>query len=166
MGIDMFSKGKEVFNRAKHESAERVFSQALKLLANSSDRNYHRVAAALGKIAESKQQKMAAEWIDGYLSPGSPGVEYFNRVLKNTHPNVRKNYIARTIVSLFFRDPGVSKRLIEEAGINAPNLIVISPSMRCNFDCVGCYAGNYTKADDLDPEIVDRVITHRETSET
>ncbi len=159
MSIDMFSRGKEVFNRAKHESAERVFSQALKMLANSSDKNYQRVAAALGRIAESKQQKMAAEWIGGYLSPGSPGAAYLNRVLKNTHPNVRKKYIARTIVSLFFRDPGVSRRLIKEAGINAPNLIVISPTMRCNLDCVGCYAGNYTRADDLDPEIMDRVIT-------
>ncbi len=159
MDLNIFSKGKSVYNRAKHEAAERALSQALKMLAGSSDKNYQRLASAFGRIAESKQQKMVADWLQDYLSPGKPGTEYFNRLINDIHPNVRKNYIAKTIVSLFFRDPKVSERLIEEVGINAPNLIVISPSMRCNLDCVGCYAGNYTKADDLDPEIVDKVVT-------
>ncbi len=157
--LNLVLKGKEVFSRAKHEAAERVLSQSLKVLANSSDKNYQRLAQAFGKLAESKQQQMVADWMQGYLAPGSPGVEYFNRLLGSVNPNVRKNYIAKTIVSLFFRDPRVSTRLMAEAGISSPNLIVISPSMRCNISCVGCYAGNYTKADDLDPEIVDRVIT-------
>lgn len=159
MELNIFSKGREVFDLAKHTAAERALSQTLKILASSSDRNYRRLAGALGKLSQSKQQKLVADWIDGYLAPGSPGAEYFNRLLGETNPNVRKNYIARIIVSLFFRDPGVSKKLIEEAGINAPNLIVISPSMRCNLDCVGCYAGNYTRADDLDPDVMDRTIT-------
>lgn len=158
MDLKFVSKGREVFNRAKHEAAERVLSQSLKVLAHSSDKNYQRLAQAFGKLADSKQQKMVADWMKNYVSPGSPGVDYFNRLLGSVHPNVRKNYIAKTIVSLFFRDPKVSIRLKEEAGINAPNLIVISPTMRCNLSCVGCYAGNYTKADDLDPDVVDRVL--------
>ncbi|MCL6106745.1 MAG: radical SAM protein [Actinobacteria bacterium] len=159
MDLNIVSKSKSVFSRAKHEAAERVLSQSLKVLANSSDKNYLRLAQAFGRLADSKQQKMVADWMQDYLAPGSPGVEYFNRLVKSTHPNVRKNYIAKTIVGLFFRDPKVSVKLMEEAGINSPNLIVISPSMRCNISCVGCYAGNYTKKDDLDPAIVDRVIT-------
>lgn len=159
MDLNLISRGKSAFNRAKHDAAERVLSQSLKVLAHSPDRNYQRLAQAMGKLAQSKQQQMVADWMSQYLTPGSPGVEYFNRVLKNTHPNVRKNYIAKTIVGLFFRDPAVSRRLVEQEGISVPNLIVISPSMRCNLDCVGCYAGKYTKADDLEPEIMDRVIT-------
>lgn len=159
MDLNLISRTKDVFNRAKHEGAELVLSQSLKLLANSSDKNYQRLAQAFGKIAESKQQQMLADWMKGYLAPGSPGVEYFNRLLGSIHPNVRKNYIAKAIVGLFFRDPKVSIRLKETAGISSPNLIVISPSMRCNLDCVGCYAGNYTRRDDLPSEIMDKVIT-------
>ncbi|MBE0428847.1 MAG: radical SAM protein [Thermoleophilia bacterium] len=159
MDLNLISRGKGVFNRARHEAAERVFSQSLNVLAHSPDRNYQRVAQALGRLAKTKQQRMVADWMSGYLAPGGPGAEYFNRVLKNVHPNVRKNYFARTIVSLFFRDPEVSRRLIEQEGVSVPNLIVISPTMRCNLDCVGCYAGNYTKADDLPAEVMDRLIT-------
>ena len=159
MDLNFVSKSKEVFNRAKHDAAERVLSQSLKVLAQSSDKNYQRLAQAFGKLADSKQQKMVAEWMQDYLAPGSVGVQYFNRLLGNIDSNVRKNYIAKTIVGLFFRDPNVSEQLMKEAGISSPNLMVISPSMRCNISCVGCYAGNYTKKDDLDPEVMDRVIT-------
>jgi len=34
--------------------------------------------------------------------------------------------------------------------------------MRCNLQCLGCYAGNYTKNDDLPPEIVERIIKEGE----
>ena len=159
MDANFFSRGKSVYNRAKHEGAERLLSQALKVLAHSPDSNYQRLAQALGKIAKSKQQALVADWFQNYLEPGGVGTQYLNRLLQNVDSNVRKNYIAKTMVGLFYRDPEVSFKLMETEGVSAPNLVVISPTMRCNLDCVGCYAGNYTKADDLDLEIMDRVIT-------
>lgn len=39
-----------------------------------------------------------------------------------------------------------------------PNLMVISPTMRCNLRCYGCYAGEYSQADDLAPELLERVV--------
>ncbi len=46
--------------------------------------------------------------------------------------------------------------------IPAPYTILISPTMRCNLNCVGCYAGNYTRDDDLSPDIVERIIKEGE----
>ncbi len=42
-----------------------------------------------------------------------------------------------------------------------PYLIVISPTMRCNLNCYGCYAGEYPRdsADPLPFEVLDRIIT-------
>ena len=34
-------------------------------------------------------------------------------------------------------------------GISSPTAILISPSMRCNLQCVGCYAAEYDFEDDL-----------------
>ncbi len=47
----------------------------------------------------------------------------------------------------------------KEHGYNPPLLLVISPSMRCNLKCVGCYAGMYSKKDDLPVQVFDRVIS-------
>jgi MoaA/NifB/PqqE/SkfB family radical SAM enzyme len=43
-------------------------------------------------------------------------------------------------------------------GFEPPNAMVISPTMRCNLRCYGCYAGEYNKSDDLDPQLLERVI--------
>ena len=42
-------------------------------------------------------------------------------------------------------------------GFRPPYLLVISPTMRCNLNCYGCYAGAYSRTD-LDIESVVRVV--------
>lgn len=46
----------------------------------------------------------------------------------------------------------------KEHGFEPPNLMVISPTMRCNLKCYGCYAGEYNKSDDLPAELLERVV--------
>ncbi|HBC97608.1 MAG TPA: radical SAM protein [Clostridium sp.] len=55
---------------------------------------------------------------------------------------------------------GVPKRgkLFQETGIKTPFAILMSPSMRCNLRCTGCYASSYSKEDDIPKEEVDRII--------
>jgi len=52
----------------------------------------------------------------------------------------------------------VRDRKEEELGVHLPNFMVISPTMRCNLRCKGCYAGGYSKEDDLPFERIDRLI--------
>jgi MoaA/NifB/PqqE/SkfB family radical SAM enzyme len=56
---------------------------------------------------------------------------------------------------------GVQKNNEAEKKYGVPGLftILISPTMRCNLKCIGCYAGEYTKKDDLPIEVVDKIIT-------
>ena len=46
----------------------------------------------------------------------------------------------------------------EKLDTKIPYTILISPSMRCNLRCTGCYAANYSKKDDIQFEEVDRLI--------
>lgn len=53
-------------------------------------------------------------------------------------------------------------RFREEAGFDPPVLMVISPTMRCNLRCYGCYAGKYGKKDDLGLGTLERLIYEAE----
>lgn len=55
---------------------------------------------------------------------------------------------------------GVPKRekFRRDTGIKTPFTILISPSMRCNLRCTGCYASSYSKKDDIPLEELDRII--------
>jgi len=139
-----------------------ALSGALAVAAKAPKKASRGVALALGKAAKTQQQRLIADWLQGYLAPGTPGEEYATRLFTQLHPNVRKRFLASFVSNLMFRDPGIVEQVIEETGVKPPLLMAISPSMRCNLRCVGCYAGNYSRKDDMSFELVDRIITEAE----
>jgi len=47
-------------------------------------------------------------------------------------------------------------------GFDPPVLLVISPTMRCNLQCYGCYAGRYSRTDDLGLGTFERLLYEAE----
>lgn len=151
-----------IIHRAKTGIAERVLGQALGLLGNNPDRNAKYVIQAIEHLANGENGAMISDWVRNWLSEGKPGRAFLGRVLKGTHPNVRRRYIARMVVNLFFRRQDVIQRCRERYGIYPPLAMVISPSMRCNYKCQGCYSASYERNDDMPPEVFDRLLTEAE----
>ncbi|MBI4302662.1 MAG: radical SAM protein [Chloroflexi bacterium] len=154
----LLQRGRNIYTVAKLGLAENLLSQGLNLLGHTSEKNYERLGAIFEKIANTEQQKWIGTWIKNWLSEG-PGALWLSRLLRNTHPNVRKHFLSKSIVNLFFRNPKAWAEFRSKYGLRPPSIILISPSMRCNYRCVGCYAGEYCQDDDLSPEVVNRVIT-------
>ncbi len=151
-----------VVRRATRDLAERSLGVALGVLGNNPDRNAKYVVGAIEHIAKGDKAGLVVDWVRNWLSEGQPGREFLSRVLQNTHPNVRRKFIARMVVNLFFRDPAVVERCQQSYGISPPHAVVFSPTMRCNYRCEGCYAGSYERKDDMSPELFHRIITEAE----
>jgi len=153
---------KELYGRVKRGIAETIISQSLTLLGRSSEKNYRRLAAGLNRIAKTEHQRMIAAWIQRWVSEDGPGSLFLTRLLRDVHPNVRKNYLANMIASLFFRDQEACDRIRTRYGFNPPSVMLISPTMRCNYRCLGCYAGEHSRDDDMPPDVFDRVVSEAE----
>ena len=154
-------EGKRIMYHAKRELAERLLGQAFGLLGNDPERNAKYVISAIDHIVKGEKQGIIRNWVHNWLAEGKPGREFL-RMLKDTHPKVRQRYIARMIVSMFFRDPEIGKRCVERYGITPPYNMLISPTMRCNYRCQGCYAASYERKDDMKGEVFDRVLSEAE----
>ncbi len=146
----------------KRTMAEKVLGQALKYLGKDTDKNARYVLKAVDHIASGEKQEMVRQWFHHWMREGGPGRQFLHRVVQNTHPKVRERYVARMVASMFFRDPDAPKRAEQKFGIQPPPTMLISPTMRCNYRCEGCYAGSYERKDDMDPEVFDRVLTEAE----
>jgi len=72
--------------------------------------------------------------------------------------NVKEKFVQNFIVKPYTVYGPRRRAYLEETGEYVPSLLVISPSMKCNLNCYGCYAGDYKKADDLPVEVVHRII--------
>jgi len=65
-----------------------------------------------------------------------------------------------------FRHAGQSwltrKRINRRGNLLAPIAIALSPTMRCNLSCVGCYALDYPRDEELSLETIDEMLTAAE----
>ena len=81
----------------------------------------------------------------------------FLRIGKALSPSYRKKIVRNLIYNAYIY--GAKKRHDMSTNDNwVPGLFVMSPTMRCNLHCTGCYAGLYEKDGDLPESEVDRIL--------
>jgi len=81
--------------------------------------------------------------------------------VKRFSENTNRNCQEKLLENLVFKGLIENQQIRDEGRRNgSPPLytILISPTMRCNLDCDGCYANRYQKKDDLPFEIMDRIV--------
>jgi len=87
--------------------------------------------------------------------------KYPNRILSEIHPNCKEKIIRNFLFGLIEKREKKWKKA-ESEGSFSPFTVLISPTMRCNFNCTGCYAKNYKKEDDLPEEIFEKIVREGE----
>jgi MoaA/NifB/PqqE/SkfB family radical SAM enzyme len=83
------------------------------------------------------------------------------RHLDRMSPAVQRS-ILNFVADVLIRGRLRRKRFAKEMGFKPPLLLVVSPTMRCNLKCYGCYAGKYSKSDDLGLGTLDRLLYETE----
>lgn len=89
----------------------------------------------------------------------APGGDLLLRALRQTNPQVRHRFVDDFVFhNVWGRGQARRQAAVEQHGFRPPFVYIISPSMRCNLHCQGCYAAEYRVEDDLPIEVIDRVI--------
>jgi len=80
------------------------------------------------------------------------------KAAKDLSPSVTEKIAMNLINNAMIQ--GQPKRLAfaRKYGFNPPNHLVISPTMKCNLKCYGCYAWQYSKKEDLPYDVCNRII--------
>jgi MoaA/NifB/PqqE/SkfB family radical SAM enzyme len=83
---------------------------------------------------------------------------YYHKIFTKA-PKVREKFLINYLVraSLVGRDK--RKMFSKTKNLPAPFFFVISPTMRCNLRCQGCYAAKYKKRDELSYEVIDKIFS-------
>lgn len=86
-----------------------------------------------------------------------PSLGLVKRITKNIDPHCRDKLIENLIINGIIHNYKVKDEYIKQ-GSFSPTTVLISPTMRCNLKCVGCYANKYTMKDEMDPKLLNRII--------
>lgn len=79
--------------------------------------------------------------------------------MERTSENCRKRGLSSFFLNAVTLGMMKREEFEKEHGFSPPFVILISPTMRCNLRCEGCYAAHYSVKDDLEFGVIDRVIS-------
>ncbi|MBW1680647.1 MAG: radical SAM protein [Deltaproteobacteria bacterium] len=134
----------------------------LSLIRN--DSLFRRAYSAIAWLAERLVRKdyyiEKIRWIKGLFDEGHPSLQVTKKILRGTNPHHRRTIIRAFIINQLLVGTNKRKAFSEQNdGFYPPGFFVISPSMKCNLNCYGCYAGYYRKNAELRFEEIDRTLS-------
>ena len=150
-----------IYNNIKESVQKKIIKEIVKGLGDTSNENLARLAGLFEKLSSDENSKAVVGAAKKAIRENHPIVILMKRIMKDIDPNCRDKFIENFMIQgLMFNQ---KKRLkFEKEGYCAPLSILVSPTMRCNLNCIGCYAGNYSKKDDLGFELFDKIVTDGE----
>ena len=131
----------------------------IKLLPHVSEETFLKLAMLAEKTVDGDTKNAIRVVID-HLKSGTddPAVRLFRRVMTDLSPHCLQRIAETLFLNSLLASADVRDAFEKENGFRPPFTILISPTMRCNLHCVGCYSGKYKQAFGLSFETVDRII--------
>lgn len=135
----------------------------LTLINHASDRNVDRFMGLLERVAPEPSGKDLVRAVRRQWSEDLPLGRLIKRLLREVNPRCRERFVANFVLNNAW-GPLAARRdaFAAETGFRPPMTVLISPTMRCNLRCAGCYAGEYSHRDDLPYDVLDRVLSEAE----
>jgi MoaA/NifB/PqqE/SkfB family radical SAM enzyme len=119
---------------------------------------YRMLAKLAAEVAQKDYYVRKIRWIRELFDQDHPSSQLAKRFLRYPNPHHRKTIIRSFILNEMLLGTNQRKAFAQTpGGFYPPGMIVISPTMRCNLRCAGCYAGSYSK-DELSLDTINRVL--------
>lgn len=147
----------------KHTATDKAINALLSLASRGSDADMGRLLSLLEFItsmtgldphAKDLIRSVRQQWRED-----RPFARFLKRFLHEISPRCRERLVANFVLNNAW-GPVAARRqaLADEEGFYPPFTYLLSPTMRCNLRCTGCYAGDYSREDELPFEMINRVL--------
>ena len=92
------------------------------------------------------------------VSNDTPTKKYIVNLFKDTKKEVLEKIAVNFIVNAAWTGVPLQNKLTVEEGTKIPWFLLVDPTERCNYTCVGCWAGSYDRAHELSFERFDKLM--------
>lgn len=150
--------GFSIADRLKGFVSARILEQLADAAASSDPSQLARVFDLIASFSPSRYHRETFREGAEMARQNHPFIQVFKRIFVELDPNCRQKFIMNLLVNWIVLGRSIREREEARLGVHLPNLAVISPTMRCNLNCRGCYAGNYAKSEELSFEELDRIL--------
>jgi MoaA/NifB/PqqE/SkfB family radical SAM enzyme len=121
--------------------------------------NLVRATAFAERLTRVERDRATIRAVRERFERREPALMMARDVYERLSPNCRRKLISNLLVNAFLIGTDMREMEIPATeGFRPPMFLVISPTMRCNLRCPGCYAGEYEQHTGIPTELVDRII--------
>lgn len=139
-----------------------VAKRLIPLVSNLSDENVERGLKIIEKLAPNESSKSIALLMKNKWEERHPLAIMLRGALQRADPNCVSKLVTNLLVRYHWYGSKRREEIRTKEGIEVPGTFIFSPTMRCNLRCVGCYAYEYDRNQDLGFELIDRIVSEAE----
>lgn len=145
---------------ALREKANKIIvNKTINLISKASDQTIIKGLKIGSKLIKDPDYKeIAKNTIESNFEKNPNSLLQIKNILNYLPKKGKEKLITNLVYNMLVKGRKIRVALQEKEGYRYPVFGIISPTMRCNLRCIGCYAGDYTQKDDLHIEMVDSVI--------
>jgi MoaA/NifB/PqqE/SkfB family radical SAM enzyme len=144
------------FDSVKKIAAEFALDKAINYITKDPDKNLFVLLDFAEKVARAPGHKEAVKKLKVHFKDNPQIMDQTRRIASN--PKMLYNLINSWVVNGVFLGRTKRENIGQELGVSVPQLLLIDPTSACNLRCEGCWAGEYSKVDRLEPELFSRII--------
>jgi len=142
---------------------EKVVSQGVKYLLSRDMDDIGKLISWAEKLPMPAHQREDLKAVSKFLEDkNSNWYKLGQRILAETDPKVKEKLGVNFFVNANFLGVPKQQKMAKELGYSVPWAILIDPTERCNLNCTGCWAGDYSRHEELDFDTLDRIFTECE----
>jgi MoaA/NifB/PqqE/SkfB family radical SAM enzyme len=93
-----------------------------------------------------------------YFKENHPCVELIRRLARDLNPKCKNILVRDLFVNAIFKESSQSREYADKTGFTPPWFLLLSPTMRCNLNCLGCSTRRYSKEDNLPISVIERLL--------
>jgi len=148
-----------VIEKVEKSAKDTLVKTGVELLNKNPEKNLDKLFKLVKKtIRRDEDNLKRVDDIQGYYNNNKSIHEYVQGILKTTNKNCIEKLFTNFFANTVWYGMPKREKIYNEKDIKVPFTILISPSMRCNLRCTGCYASSYSHEDDIPYEEVDRIV--------
>lgn len=142
----------------KQQSTQQAARAIIRLLPRISDDNLLRLTTLGRWLSDDDEMLNGIDKVQRLLrTPGHPAKDLFRRVLTYL-PTERRIRLFETLFNgAWFYGGKLRDQSEAELGFRPPFMMILSPTLRCNLRCKGCYTLGYGMRPELSFDTVDRL---------
>jgi len=143
----------------KSYSEKQMIRRISKLLPNASNKNLVTMLSLAQKLTRNVNNKRKIGNLIETFKRGHPAIEIAKKLLSRPNKKCINKLVDNFLINNILVGSGIRDEIESKEGTRPPYFLVLSPTMRCNLNCVGCSTREYTAKNDLPFETIDRIIS-------